>query len=87
MWFRSFYNLTDRIELDAVLRAVSRLPDPAVPAYAELAVHIGWTTAGGLELAVVGDNLLHDHHPEFGGLQPREEFRRSVFAQVTWAFR
>ena len=42
--------------------------------------------AGMYELSIVGDNLLHDHHPEFGDLKPREEYRRSAFGQVTWRF-
>ena len=55
------------------------------PRYAELTLRLGWRR-GPTELSIVGDNLLHDHHPEFGDLKPREEYRRSAFGQVTWRF-
>jgi iron complex outermembrane recepter protein len=83
---RSFLNVSKRIEIDAVLRAVSKLQAPAVPAYAELTLHLGWSLPDRLEIALIGDNLLHDRHPEFGQLVPREEFRRAVFLQTTWQF-
>jgi iron complex outermembrane receptor protein len=86
-WFRAFYNLTDRVEIDGVVRVVSKLPQPVVPAYAELTLHFGWTDRSGrFELQVVGDNLLHDHHPEFGGLNPRPEYRRNFLIQTLWKF-
>ena len=39
-----------------------------------------------LELALVGQNLLHDHHVEFGTPQARGEIERSVYGKVTWQF-
>jgi len=83
---RSFLNVSERIEVDAVLRAVSKLKVPEVPAYAELTLHLGWSLPNRFEIALIGDNLLHDKHPEFGQLVPREEFRRAVFLQTTWQF-
>jgi hypothetical protein len=38
----------------------------------------------GLELAVMGRNLLHDRHPECGALASRSEYERNVFGQVRW---
>jgi iron complex outermembrane receptor protein len=80
---RVFTNLPGSFEADAVFRAVDELPDPVVPAYAELTLRLGWLR-GATELSIVGDNLLHPQHAEFGNLVPREEFRRSVFGQFTW---
>jgi iron complex outermembrane receptor protein len=85
-WLRSYFNPADNIELDATMRSVASLPHPSVPAYTELTLHFGWRFAGGFDLSLIGDNLLHDRHPEFGALNPRPEFRRSFFAQATWAF-
>jgi hypothetical protein len=35
----------------------------------------------------VGQNLLHDHHPEYGYPSPsREEIERTVFGQVSWGY-
>ena len=52
-----------------MFRVVGELPHPAVPAYAELTLRLGWRR-GPTELSIVGDNLLHDQHPEFGDLDP-----------------
>jgi hypothetical protein len=39
------------------------------------------------EMWVVGDDLLHDHHPEFGSLLPRRvEFERGVRLGATFRF-
>jgi iron complex outermembrane receptor protein len=80
---RVLTNLSPSLELDGMIRYVGELPHPVVPGYAELTLHFGWRV-GPAELSFVGDNLLHGQHPEFGGLQPREEYRRSAFAQITW---
>ncbi len=85
VWLRAFADLPASFEADAVFRYVGRLPHPVVPGYAELTLRLGWRR-GATELSIVGDNLLHDHHPEFGDLKPREEYRRSAFGQVTWRF-
>ena len=39
---RSSLDLPHRIEVDAMLRAVAALPNPAVPSYAELNLRVGW---------------------------------------------
>ena len=85
VWLRAFTDLPASMEGDAVFRYVGRLPHPPVPAYAELTLRLGWRS-GPVDLSIVGDNLLHDHHPEFGDLNPREEYRRSAFGQLTWRF-
>ena len=81
---RSAVDLPRRIEVDAWLRRVDALPNPAVPAYTELNARIGWRPREALELAIVGQDLLHAHHPEFGTSVPRRtEFERSLRAQLT----
>jgi iron complex outermembrane receptor protein len=58
-----------------------------VPSYFELNVRIGWHPTKNLELSVVGENLLHDHHPEYGFPGPtREEISRGVFGKVAWSY-
>jgi hypothetical protein len=40
-----------------------------------------------VELSVVGQNLLHAHHPEYGPPSPtREEIERSVYVKADWRF-
>lgn len=84
---RSTVTLPHRIEFDQVLRYVDELPNPHVPAYLELDLRLAWRPKPGLELSLVGMNLLDSAHPEFNGgtfLQP--EVERSVYAKVTWLF-
>jgi iron complex outermembrane receptor protein len=81
---RASFDLPNRIELDAMLRAVAALPNPAVPAYAELNLRAGWWLTSRAELWVAGHDLLHDRHPEFGAdLPTRTEFERSVRLGIT----
>jgi iron complex outermembrane receptor protein len=81
---RTSIDLPHRIELDANLRSIGAIATPTVPAYTELNARVGWRATPRIELAVVGHDLLHDHHPEFGPPGPRrEEFERGVRALVT----
>ena len=76
-----------RFEFDGTLRYVSRLPAPVVPAYTELDLRLGWQASDRLELSLVGQNLLHARHPEFGPPTPlREEVQRGAYGKVTWRF-
>jgi iron complex outermembrane receptor protein len=90
---RSSMNLPRNIGLDAGLRWMDRLPTSngtivgMVPSYFELDVRLAWHATKNLEFSIVGQNLLHDHHPEYGfpGAS-REEIARSVYGKVTWRF-
>jgi iron complex outermembrane receptor protein len=61
-------------------------PNPGtVPSYFELDVRLAWRATKRLELSIVGQNLLHDHHPEYGFPSPtREEIQRSVYGKVSF---
>jgi len=84
---RSSLDLPRQIEVDARLRRVGELPNPRVPAYTELNVRAGWRATPHVELSLVGHDLLHGHHPEFGALAPRRvEFERSVRAAVAFRY-
>jgi iron complex outermembrane receptor protein len=85
VWMRSAIDLRGGFETDGVFRFVGELPHPRVPRYAELTLRLGWRR-GRTELSLVGDNLLHDRHAEFGNLTPREEYPRSAFLQATWRY-
>ena len=86
---RASFDISHDVELDVGYRWVDRLPTNDVdelvyvPKYDELDVRIGWTPTANLELALVGQNLLHDHHQEFG--QPgdqQQEVGRNIYAKV-----
>jgi iron complex outermembrane receptor protein len=84
---RSNLDLPGQVEFDAFLRRVGRLPHPVVPAYAELDLRLGWRFAPSWDLSVIGQNLLHAHHPEFQLASPaREEFQRGVAVRAQWHF-
>jgi iron complex outermembrane receptor protein len=81
---RASVNLMRTVEADVWLRAVGALPNPVVPAYQELNARVGWRPSAKIELALVGQDLLHAQHPEFGANTPRRvEFERSVRALFT----
>ena len=90
---RSAMELGAEVELDIAYRWVDELPTnnagilTFVPSYSELDVRLGWRPTRDLVLALVGQNLLHDHHQEFGVPGPQqEEVGRSVYGKVSWYF-
>jgi len=83
---RSQMNPFEDVELDVGLRIVDDLPDPAIDAYTEMDVRLGWHLTETLELSLAGLNLLHDHHPESGTPAQRAEVPRSVYAGARWSF-
>jgi iron complex outermembrane recepter protein len=58
-----------------------------VPSYTEADVRFAWQATDRWELSVVGRNLLHRRHPEFGLPSPtRVELKRAVYARAVWQF-
>jgi iron complex outermembrane receptor protein len=90
---RSSLNLPRHSEWDAALRWVDTLhtnngPTPGtVPSYFELNTRLAWHANDKLELSVSGENLLHNHHPEYGFPDPsRVQIERSVYGKVAWRY-
>ena len=90
---RSSLNLPRQAELDVGLRWVDVLhtndgPTPGtVPSYFEMNARLAWHASERLELSLVGENLLHDHHPEYGFPDPaRVEIERSVYGKFAWRY-
>jgi iron complex outermembrane recepter protein len=83
---RSVMDLPGGFELDGWLRHVDELASPEVKAYTEMDVHLGWRWSERLELALVGQNLLHARHVEFAPNPFVEAVQRSVFGKATWHF-
>ena len=83
---RSLIDLPGGVELDAWLRWVDRLPFPQVESYTELDLHLGWHPVRSVELALVGQNLLHRRHAEFGAGPTGEEVQRGCYGKITWSF-
>ncbi|HKY92938.1 MAG TPA: TonB-dependent receptor, partial [Nevskiaceae bacterium] len=86
--FRIGWKPAPRWSADALLRVVDDLPFQDVPSYAELNLRLGFQVRPDLELALVGENLLDAHHPEFGTDTPaRIEVERAVLLQLHWSHR
>jgi iron complex outermembrane receptor protein len=90
---RSFVDLPARMQLDAQIRgvtAIRQLPPivsgEGLPGYAELDLRLAWDGWKQLELSVVGQNLLHHHHVEFGPPDARGEIERGVYGAIAWGF-
>ena len=58
-----------------------------VPSYFELDARLAWHATKNLEFSIVGQNLLHDRHQEYGfpGSPTTEEIARSVYGKVYMA--
>jgi iron complex outermembrane recepter protein len=93
VFLRSSMDLPYRTELDASFRWIDIVHDnngptpEVVPAYAEMDVRLGWHATKHLEFSLVGQNLLHNRHPEAGYSGPtQEEIVRSVYGEMAWQF-
>jgi iron complex outermembrane receptor protein len=83
---RSYINATNRIEVDAFFRFYGERPSPAVDAYHELDARIGYRLRPGWDLSVIGNNLLHERHVEYGAGTAPETYERSVSVRSAWRF-
>src|SRR6185312_794586 len=80
---RSSMDIGADVTFDADFRYVSALPNPHVPAYAELNANIGWLILPEVRLSISGFNLLHVHHFEFPGANA---IPRSFVLGMEWRF-
>ena len=81
---RSRSDVGERVELDFYLRGVDELTVEPVPGYVELDVRVGIRLAPTLDLSLVGTNLLHSRHGEFGPVARRSEFERAAHVRLEW---
>jgi iron complex outermembrane receptor protein len=90
---RSVLDIAPRWQLDLQLRhhtAIRSSPEIATGAgiekYTEMDVRGAWRLSDDVELSVVGQNLLHGRHTEFGTPQSRGQIERSVYGKLAWGF-
>lgn len=90
---RSSMDLPGNLQIDGALRWVdirhtSNGPTPGtVPSYAEFDLRMRCQLSEHLEFSLVGQNLLHARHFEYGYPSPsREEIVRSIYAEATWNY-
>jgi iron complex outermembrane receptor protein len=85
---RSYLNLPGNREFDAMLYSVDGFKHHDVPGYLRLDLRYGWRLKNGMELSLVGQNLLEDHHQEFYGVLNEEntEVPRTFYVKLTKAW-
>ena len=84
---RSSYDLAGgTVSLDTDLRYVAHVL--RVAAYITADLHLSWRPSTGLELSLVGQNLLDASHPEQASIinAPTIEVPRGFFGRITWRF-
>jgi len=83
---RAYYDFAENWSLMGQVRFVDDVGE--IPSYFEADLRLAFRPTPGLEVSVVGQNLLHDSHPEFrpglGGALL--EVPRSVHGRISWHF-
>lgn len=87
----SGWDIGDDMEFDASVRYVDSIGPNGGPvdAYVTMDLRAAWRPKPNLELAIIGQNLLDNYHPEFRGFQPSPvtgEIPRGVFGKITASF-
>lgn len=82
----SFVDLPGGFEFDTTFRYVSRIANLGVPGYGEMDGRLGWQATPGLEISVIGQNLVRGRHLEFTNLSTRTEIQRSLGMRLVWSF-
>src|SRR6266566_2977440 len=90
---QSSVDLPAHLGLAAWFRAIDDINNQLVPAYAELNATLTWQPTSHLDLSLVGQNLLHGQHREFGAPpasptapDTRRDIQRGVYGTVAWHF-
>jgi iron complex outermembrane receptor protein len=86
---RSHLDLPSHWGWNASAYFVGRLPAQAVPSYTRLDSNLIWQPGERFSIALVGENLLKDHHMEYMGTDLTvlpTMIKRSVYAKFIWQF-
>jgi iron complex outermembrane receptor protein len=86
---RSHVELPRGFSWDTNAYFVEHLPTGPIPSYARLDMQVSWRLGERVELNLVGQNLLTDHHEEFNDLIQSVNsslVKRSAYAKITWQF-
>lgn len=88
---RSFLDLPAHCQFDVHFRYVSAIrsiPEivegGGISDYAEMDIRLAKQISRQLELSLVGQNLLHEDHVEFGTPEARGEIQRLVYVKAMW---
>jgi iron complex outermembrane receptor protein len=87
---RSRVELSNNFTWDTNAYFVGRLPAHLLSSYTRLDSQLTWRLAEGVQLSLIGQNLLRDHHAEFNDQFQSVNsslIKRSAYAKVTWRFK
>jgi len=77
-------------QISGALRYVDVVRNGSIPAYLTADLRVAWRLNRATEVALVGQNLLDNSHPEFGRALiergPLTEVPRSLSARINWKF-
>lgn len=85
---RSYWDITDELELNGAVYYVDNVPAFSAPSYVRLDAQVAWQPADNLRFTAGVQNILDDQHPEgtlLFGFTSREIERRG-YAAVTFTF-
>jgi iron complex outermembrane receptor protein len=82
---RSAHDLSERQDLDIMVRHVGALPGPAVPRYTAVDARYAWRPQRGFEVSLTAQNLFDRRHAEFGAAATRSEIERALFLRLKWS--
>lgn len=86
---RSALDVSETVDFDLTLRLVDQLETASVPGYVDLDARLAWRPLDGVELAIIGRNLIDCHDLEFVNTRDSvksTESGRSVFGSVRVRF-
>ena len=89
-FLRSSFDLPGNVELDLSPRYTDTLPSVKVDSFVELDARLAWKPFENLEISLIGQHLLDNHHPEYKQSvivsTGSTEIERSVFFKIEWSF-
>jgi iron complex outermembrane receptor protein len=86
--FRSFFNLTRRLEWDQSIAAQTRFPGGSNESHTRVDTRLAWRAGERLEFSVIGRNLFHPGWVEFyrNSWLVSSRNQRSILCKVSWTF-
>ncbi len=96
VYVRNSWSPTKFWDIDLIFRDMTAIAARQTPGYGEIDLRLAWRPRTGLELAVMGMNLLDNSHPEFAipavassmvpFVRASTEVQRGVYASVTYQY-
>lgn len=96
VYVRNSWSPTKFWDIDLIFRDVSAITARENPGYGDIDLRLAWRPRTGLEIALMGMNLLDNSHPEYAipasastflpFVRASTEVQRSVYASVTYQY-